>query len=94
MRGFGTVLGSTSSILSTSERPLKFNTYLATMKTTKIIAHGREFTAVVESALYAGFIARLEDDTEEGAEWGYTEEQALEALTEAVEWAIERGSVQ
>jgi len=64
------------------------------MTATKITAHGREFTAVVESALYAGFIARLEDDTEEGAHWGYTEEQALEALTEAVEWAIERGAVQ
>lgn len=61
--------------------------------TTKITAHGREFTAVVESALYAGFIARLEDDTEEEAQWGYTKEQALEALTEAVEWAIERGAV-
>ena len=57
------------------------------MKTTKIIVHDQEFIAVVHSALYAGFVAYLEDDTEENAHWGYTEQQAIAALTEAIEAA-------
>jgi len=55
------------------------------MKTIKIMVRDQEFIAVVHSALYAGFVAYLEDDTEENAHWGYTEQQAITALTEAIE---------